>query len=1157
MTQSRRADSPVYKVVNPDALQIAIEAADAQNMNLQTPFGPGQAIEPYDGVRGLPRVTDFEPGYNLISRNDRDGRMSFEALRVMCDTYDIANLCIEHRINDVRSLDWTIKAADFATGDVTEQIQQAHQIMAKPDGHTMFRSWLAMYIRDILRYDAGTIYKQRNMVGDAIGLEVVDGTTMSPKRGGRGEVPKPPAYAFVQFIRGISWEWYTTDDIIYQPLNPRSDSMFGLAPIETALLNANTDLRFQNHWLNWFTEGNIPEGFASAPPEITTPEQLERWEAYWAAMNTDERIKHKLKMVPHETTFTFPAEKNFDPNFPLFLMRKTCAAYHVTPNDIGFTDDVNRATGDTQVDVQFRTGTLPLVQHLQDIFTEYLQVDRGLAVVFRFDTGQEKEDRLATAQADAIYMDHAVISPSEVRERVYGLMDDSERPVPRYFGNQRSGPIPLAKLYSIAGAIDPLTAAPSETQPLDTTPYDGTQGIMPYKNPGTPQFTRAPINPDEPERPDLEHPVPGSEIVNPQPPAAPGQVQMRKALFPVTDDARSELVKWRRATLTRLGRGQRPRRFDSAVIPGFISDTVWSHLEKARTKPEVDRIFEAVQKATTPLPVNPEPVNPATGLPYSDVEDPFAYQAGYEDIPYGADTDQFGNPLSPDQQYNTTENLNFEDALRQGDPSTGGDESGDEETLSQYERFRERQEERRRAREEESGHPKVDRWRLNPEDATPQMEADLKLVDTWQSKLIDALVDAVPFDQLHDAIEKLREALHQQVSEDAMVMRAEMAIREVSDFTKAEDVYDSLRKDAWRTGAITAQFQIGYPDAATHWAGWKPGDTTISHLDWWEVQRLSGWRGVEGTTLQRLSSILSYGLTKGQTIDEMAAAFDRYLRDPNRAETIVHTETARMLSYSSLREYRKADMTEWDLLISQDACDICIEVAADNPHNVNDLDSMPPEHPRCRCSVAPHLGDSKKADLDAGNPDIKLTENPADMLTMSAAFAQKIVDLTRDTGGSSTNPYTGASPTSGYMVGLMGNDFIMDGLEFAKRGAAEIQAYANNRSDDFSSPDTYLGTWFDTESGKVSFDTSRNVQDLSEAIALGTSNDQKAIWDVANGVEIGTGGTGGDLSKAAKQTSGTSATLNFYRQQRAYQSDPELAAADRAKRDSYFEEDES
>jgi len=112
--------------------------------------------------------------------------------------------------------------------------------------------------------------------------------------------------------------------------------------------------------------------------------------------------------------------------------------------------------------VQFRVGTLPLAQHLQDILSDYLQDDLGLPLDFVFDTGQETDDRVSKAQAHKIYVELGVESVDEVRSEELGLEVDNARPTPRFILSSKLGVITLASLYDTSGPIDPETAGPAE-----------------------------------------------------------------------------------------------------------------------------------------------------------------------------------------------------------------------------------------------------------------------------------------------------------------------------------------------------------------------------------------------------------------------------------------------------------------------------------------------------------------------------------------------------------------------------------------------------------------------------------------------------------------------------------------------------------------------
>jgi 8-oxo-dGTP pyrophosphatase MutT (NUDIX family) len=457
----------------------------ASQMTPSSPFSPGEPIAPFDGYSRTPRSHNFVPGTNISTRPRIHERVAFETLRGLIEAYDVAQMCIWHRIDSIRSLEWSLVAKSGYGGDVSDAIDIGMQVLAMPDRNQPFSSWLASWLYDILAYDAGTLYRLRNRRGDAVGLRVVDGTTVAPLLDYWGNTPtaaqpgdpEPPAY--VQYANGLPWGWLTVGDLIYQPFRKVPNSPYGKAPLETILLNANTDLRFQAYFLQRFTDGNIPEAFASAP-EDWSPDQIEQFQEYWdGAMYGDQAAKHQIKWMPGGSTLAWSNEKDFTDGFSLFLMRKTAAAYHVVPADLGFTENVNKSSGESQADVQHRVGDLPLLRHISGILSRFLQNDLGLPLDFIFDLGEEQADRLQQAQADKIYLELGVIGGSDIREMRYGLPEPDGQPMPRFISTTRSGPIPLASLYALAGQIDPETAAPEPGTQLPHAVFGGAEGVVP------------------------------------------------------------------------------------------------------------------------------------------------------------------------------------------------------------------------------------------------------------------------------------------------------------------------------------------------------------------------------------------------------------------------------------------------------------------------------------------------------------------------------------------------------------------------------------------------------------------------------------------------------------------------------------------------------
>lgn len=527
------------------------QALTRQGMNMTADMGPGRPLTPSKGYSQPPRSSDYPVGVNITTQGRQAwGRTSFAFLREFTSAYDVARICINHKIDELRSMDLLFQPADGVTSDVTDALDAARTVLAFPDRQHPFDEWFSMWLEGLLRYDAGVLYRRRNMNGDIVGLEVLDGPTIVPKIDERGRRPEAPAPAYAQVIKGQDRVDFTTDDIIYSRFRPQPDSPYGLPPIESILMSVNTDMRFQWHLLQMFTEGSVPAGFIELPPDISSPDQVAEWQDYWdAIVQGDQAKKHQLVAVPSGTKMTETRPKGFDVTFPDHLLVKTAAAFGVVPQDLGMLKDVNRSTGDTQVDIQFRVNTLPWVRFAQSVLNRYLQHDLGLPVKVAFDTGRDKEDRLTEAQAWKVYVETGAASMDEMRQELLGLPIDNQRPIPRGLITARTGFIPLTSILNIAGPINAETGSPSDDVPLPAVPFNGAGGIIADKLPGGTEFQRAPIDPDEPQFPALEQVVPGSDVVNGMP-AVGGSISKSAAVSELTKfrafvKARARSGKWR------------------------------------------------------------------------------------------------------------------------------------------------------------------------------------------------------------------------------------------------------------------------------------------------------------------------------------------------------------------------------------------------------------------------------------------------------------------------------------------------------------------------------------------------------------------------------------------------------------------------------------
>lgn len=876
------------------------QAMTAQGFDQSSAFGPGRPIQPFAGYGVQPRAFDYAAGANITARPRQGARAGFDTLRQIVDSYDVARICINHRIDDVRSLDWHIDAADGYPGDVTAAVTAATALMRRPDGRTPFSAWLSMWLEDVLRYDAGALYRRRDKAGRVIALEVVDGTTIAPQLDFYGRRPAYPAPAFVQYIEGLPWDWLTDTDLIYQPFRPQPDNPYGLAPIEAMLLTANADIRFQWHFLQYFTEGAMPGGIMEAPPDVSDPEQIALWQSTWdAVMEGDQAKKHQIRWVPAGTKFTPTRDYPFDDKFPLYLLHKTCAAFGVTPNDLGFTETVNRATGDTQVDVQFRTGTLPLIRHVEGILTSFLADDLGLPVKFTLDTGQEKEDRETLAKAWQIGVFTGAVGVDEMRAEVYGLPVDNDRPTPRFVLDSKTGPVPLRSLYAIAGPTDPETLAPIDTVPLDVTPFDGAEGILPAKMPGGAEFKRAPTDPDDPAFPADEHQT-GTDIVVGTAAPAPlnpvtGAPVVKDATAGVTsatgivgynlhgsddeededdedEEVAKELRRWQSNSRSRVRKGLTPRRFSSDVLTAHQVDTVWDALAGATDREQVDAAF-AVVKAGRPK--GEGPAGRWAGHNYD-----LKIVAHYEDD-LRAHLDRIVADLIPAAV-----------AFVETPPVTKDAITDVLATL---------------ARSQLAG----------PDISPASLAVTIQQIwaDGWQTGVHAGLVS---------------------LGTDAQVGGGlELVVSDVkwSDWTPGDPAAARMVYETAHAGLRELLSQAGIT---------IKGAQTVAD-------------GIISTNLDRVAQIVAEGVSTGASSDTVARSLRAITVDSDRAQMIAQTETARAQSAAAMATYRYNGIRMMSWLLSDGACPECEENDAASPISIDDEwpNGSCPVHPRCRCAVAP------------------------------------------------------------------------------------------------------------------------------------------------------------------------------------------------------------
>ena len=944
------------------------DALALQGMNNGMSMGPGTPLTPERGYSVRPRANDYPVGVNANSQSRRAwGRTGYDVLRELMRAYDVAQMCKNHKIDELRSMEPMFTPMDGFKGDGEAAVAAAKAALALPDREHSWDEWLSLWLDNLLTFDSGPLYRRRNRNGQIIALEVVDGSTIYPLIDGNGRCPQAPAPAYQQIIKGQASVDFTAEDMTYARFRPQTDSPFGMAPLESIMMAVNTDMRFQWHLLQMFTEGSIPGGFMEVPPDISNPDQVAEWQDYWdATFMGDQSIAHKLVAVPNGAKFTATTPATFDPEFPKHLAIKVSAAFGVIPQDLGLTDDVNRATGETQTDTQFRVNTLPWVNFVQSIVTRYLQHDLGLPVQLKLKTGRDEEDRLTEAQAWKVYIEAGMASSDEGREQILGLPVDAKRPMPRGMVLPRQGFVPLGALMSGAGLIDPETKAPAQGSELPAPPAP-----LPVEKSLTAGVTSATgiTGIDHLENDGLAAEFADKVMAEFDRVQAlnKGGVTVAGAAVKASDTGRVLMIqRYLDPDDPAAGRWEFPGgHLDPDETPQAAAIREWEEetgldfpadakLSATWVTPDgnyAGHVFKVPTESA--IPINTGDGEDGETLAWFDPAHLDGFPALRQELAQDLPADELAKA--------TARELAKFRTFTKARAKTG--KWRDFEFESIPEPVAKHLNDQARAefvKDEPLGSdagPKAGTpsWRDSPPVLAPQHAVDLVLTDYWAPKVSESLLamwKASDFDSAVTAVNGIGE-------KGLEVFRkvARQALAGTVQPSTLDQVMHAAWADAYSVGTMAADVQMG--KIPTGWDDWKPGmaeTNKITALGWKETLADADitLAGIKDTTVNRIAYALADGVNAGDSVDDIGRALTKILGDPKRAELIAHTESARMLNQSAMYQYKAMGVTQWDLVVSAGACPRCSTIAAANPHDVDDP-TQPPIHPRCRCAASPHI----------------------------------------------------------------------------------------------------------------------------------------------------------------------------------------------------------
>lgn len=401
----------------------AAQAMNAQGMSLaDTPFAPGIPINPRREAGSSPVQWEYIVGQNIIQLPRTNEAISFETIDRVLSGYDAAKLCRKVRIDQARTMSWNILPNDPSEfKKYKSDILEVTDFFEHPYSGVQFGDFLAQVENDRITYDAMCFFKRYSKGGKLVALEPVDGRTITPIIDFYGHRPVSPAPAFVQFVRGYPEVWLTRDALVYRPFYPRNGSAYGTSPIETVLLNANTEERFWLSSLQYYTQGDVPDTFVEMPPDMDSNGMATWWHQIEDFLKGVQEYKHMVYPLPAGSKPVQMRPYQFNSEQAMHLLSITCAAFDVVPSEIGFVQNVSKSMGNSLENVQARRSQKPTLKYYNDIFTDIIRHDLKKPFLhFELAINNKDEDQLMDAQRHQILVNAGIESREDAHIYLYG-----------------------------------------------------------------------------------------------------------------------------------------------------------------------------------------------------------------------------------------------------------------------------------------------------------------------------------------------------------------------------------------------------------------------------------------------------------------------------------------------------------------------------------------------------------------------------------------------------------------------------------------------------------------------------------------------------------------------------------------------------------------
>lgn len=303
---------------------------------------------------------------------------------------------IRRRREQVSSAEWAI-----APKDPTKRFNEAfagelEERLRNPNPRRdSFRILIEPVIEDYLVVGQGAIEKEQNARRLPLFLYAVNAGNVRFESGWSGKDPNAPRYYYLAGGQKIPLR---NDQLIVLLSDPATDRDDGLSTVAVLALSIEAELAGAN-WAHDHLRQMPPAGLLDLG-QGATDRQVQSFRSYWASevAGRSMAITGGTEGAKY-TAFSSQSGKDLLA-WNEYFVRKICTTFGLSPQDLGVTFDVNRATADVQADISRDAGLKPLLALIQEYLNREWLTDFGSAadnLEFKF-TQLSETDQVGLAE---------------------------------------------------------------------------------------------------------------------------------------------------------------------------------------------------------------------------------------------------------------------------------------------------------------------------------------------------------------------------------------------------------------------------------------------------------------------------------------------------------------------------------------------------------------------------------------------------------------------------------------------------------------------------------------------------------------------------------------------------------------------------------------